>query len=404
MIRSRKVQAGIGMIALALVIPLLVAMGNTQSDAGMDDAFTRDARAYADETEVTLEEAKRRLNLQEEIGNLRKRLAEEEGSTFGGLWTEHSPDYRVVAAFTESGSETLERYQKSAGLAEAIQVKSVDTTLSSLMATQSAADLSSGRTPIATESAVIVKDNVVEVYTLDKEGLKRALDNAGESFGQKVVVKEVSELSSPAHGSSIHGGEHVIGDDGLGCTTGFAVQEVIDYDDGDPVYGETGITTAGHCHDSQSRGTLELTYEDGDVGGSVDVQWHTAAGYTPDNVISFGSSYHRSITSERHRSSQGSGDWVCKYGWNTGQGCGWIVTTSFRPKWGGYDWNKTWVRVRNPSRSLAAPGDSGGPWYLGNTAYGTTSAWNRPRSAAHNEAVYMAINYLSLQDLDLLTD
>lgn len=123
-------------------------------------------------------------------------------------------------------------------------------------------------------------------------------------------------------------------------------------------------------------------------------------------MISFGSSYHRSITSERHRSFQGSGDWVCKYGWTTGQGCGWIVTTSFRPTWGGYNWDNTWVLVRNPSRSLTAGGDSGGPWYLGNTAYGTTSAWNNPSifTGGPNEAIYMAINYLALQDLDLLTD
>ena len=164
-------------------------MGNTQSDAGTDDAFTQDARAYADEMEVTLEEAKRRLNLQEEIGELRKGLSVEEQDTFGGLWTEHSPDYRVIAAFTESGSETLERYQKSDGLAEAIQVKSVDTTLCSLSATQVAADLSSGKTPIATESAVIVPDNVVEIYTLDAEEFKRALDNAGESLPQRQSSK-----------------------------------------------------------------------------------------------------------------------------------------------------------------------------------------------------------------------
>jgi len=400
-------------IALALVVPLLVAMGNTQSDAGTDDAFTRDARTYADDTGVTLEEAKRRLRLQEEIGDLRKLLSLEEEETFGGLWTEHSPDYRVVAAFTASGSETLERYQKSAGLAEAIQVKSVDTSLSSLLATQVAADLSSGKTSVSTESAVIVNDNVVEVYTLDEEEFRRALDNAGESLGPKVVVKEVSALSAPAHGSAIHGGEHILDPDNYACTTGFAVQEVIDYDDdGNPIHGETGITTAGHCHDSQSRGSLALTYEDGDVGGSVDVQWHTAGSdYTPDNVISFGSLYHRSITSERHRSFQGAGDWVCKYGLNTGQGCGWIVTTSFRPSWEGedgedYNWSNTWVLVRNPSRSLAAPGDSGGPWYLFNTAYGTTSASHNPSPHRRepNQAIYMAVNYLSLQDLDLLTD
>ena len=402
MARFKRLQVGFRVIALVLLVPALVAMVSAQQGSGTEDALDRQAESYADDVGVSVEEAKRRLRLQEEIGELGESLAGNESETFGGLWTEHLPKYRVVVAFTESGAETLSRYDKSSELADAIQVVDVDVTLAALLGVQNAVDASTGRTSVLTESAVIVKDNAVEVYAVDADELEDALDGLGETLPAKVVVKEVEHLSTPAHGSSIHGGEHL-----SNCTSGFAVQEVIGYEDEVPIHGDMGITTAGHCPDQLSRGSTTLQYEDGDVGGSVDVQWHTAgSAYTVDNVLSFSGSYHLPITSERHRSFQNPGDHVCKYGKTSGFGCGWIVTTSHRPSWGGYSWNNTFIRVRNDNVSLAERGDSGGPWYSGHTAYGTASAWyNRggvPRPP--NEAIYMAINYLTLEDLDLLTD
>ena len=54
-----------------------------------------------------------------------------------------------------------------------------------------------GRASQRTDSSVVVKDNrVVEVYTLDAEGLKETLDGAGEVLSNKVTVEEVEELAA----------------------------------------------------------------------------------------------------------------------------------------------------------------------------------------------------------------
>ncbi len=65
---------------------------------------------YAKDQDVPLEEAVRRLQLQESVGKLGAELEANERDTFAGLWIEHEPEYRVVAAFTRDGEETIRPY------------------------------------------------------------------------------------------------------------------------------------------------------------------------------------------------------------------------------------------------------------------------------------------------------
>ncbi len=85
------------------------------------------ARAYC----VSVEEAERRMAIQlrgsigpktepvptprppeDSIGALNAALQEKEAGTFAGLWIQHRPDYRVVAAFTRNAAATLAKYTK----------------------------------------------------------------------------------------------------------------------------------------------------------------------------------------------------------------------------------------------------------------------------------------------------
>ena len=127
----------------------------------------------------------------------------------------------------------------SEALAGVIDVVPVDTTLEALLTAQSGATSAVASTGVAAESGVMVQENAVHVFTLDKAALERALDSAGAVLPTKSRVKQVSALSTPAHGSELHGGEHI-----TGCTSGFAVKNSS---------GTQGITTAGHCDDVQRR-------------------------------------------------------------------------------------------------------------------------------------------------------
>ena len=212
-----------------------------------------------------------------------------------------------------------------------------------------------------------------------------------------VVIKSVGSLSVPAHAWRIHGGEHL-----TDCTSGFAVRELEGYDDeGNPIYGDSGITSAGHCDPSQDRGPTQLRFKQGRFGVSEDVQWYTAEddNYTPDNTVWDGTG-HRHVSSTRSRSQQSIGTVVCHYGKVTGHGCGSITPKTYRPQWGGVHFKNTWILVENANVNLAQEGDSGGPWFVGNNAYGTTAF--RVGDQAPYDAVYMAVNYMSALDLEIL--
>jgi hypothetical protein len=100
-----------------------------------------------------------------------------------------------------------------------------------------------------------------------------------------------------------------------------------------------------------------------DAGGTAyDIQWHRAdQAFTVGNWVWDGSS-NRPIYNVRFRASQAVGDWVCKYGMTSGYGCGTIATTS-----------QDGVNVRLDDVTLQG-GDSGGPWFVNTTAYGTSIA------------------------------
>lgn len=68
---------------------------------GVDsEALKKDAQYYAEDFGVNVDEALRRLKLQEVIGVLSYRLSTEEAVSFGGLYVEHKPSFHIVALFT----------------------------------------------------------------------------------------------------------------------------------------------------------------------------------------------------------------------------------------------------------------------------------------------------------------
>ena len=324
--RNRRFQLGMGLFVLMVVgVPVFIAMSHDQADGR---GFERDAEAYAEMFDVSLAEARERLRLQEEIGSLDGKLTDGEAATFGGLWVEHSPAFKVKVGFTENGAATLSRYEKSDDLGRALETVDVTYTLSELMGKQGDADGMTERTAVRAESSVNVPGNVVEVYTTDADGLKDALSENGDAMSDGVVVKAVDALTTPAHGWRLHGGEYL-----TDCTSGFAVRVIDDYDEEDnPVYGESGITSAGHCDPDQDRGPTQLRFKRGLFGGSVDVQWYTAEDddYTPDNTVWDGTG-HRHVSSTRPRSLQSIGMVVCHFGKVTGHGCGTLTSKTYRP-------------------------------------------------------------------------
>lgn len=166
------------------------------------------------------------------------------------------------------------------------------------------------------------------------------------------------------------------------CTTGFTVVNS---------GGTRGVSTAGHCGNSQTLSGIALTFRGESYSGSYDVQWHNATGNTYPNTIKVSSST-RAITGTRSRTSQTVGSQVCKQGKTTGYTCGTINTISYCASGA-----CTWVYVAGNGTNLSEGGDSGGPWFSGNTAYGSHTY------GIGNDSAYMPVNYFSGASISVAT-
>lgn len=177
---------------------------------------------------------------------------------------------------------------------------------------------------------------------------------------------------------------------GLGlnpCTSAFAVQDS---------QGVRGVSTAGHCSESYSLSynSIDLPLQSWLKWAYYDVGWHTAPGLTVTNQIRTNILGDlRRVTGTNPRSTQVIGGYVCKYGVVTYYTCGYISSKTFTSSAVSYS-AATFIRVNNTNVNypdLSDNGDSGGPWFLTNTAYGIHhgSPGDDP-----NDAIYMAVNYV----------
>jgi len=163
-----------------------------------------------------------------------------------------------------------------------------------------------------------------------------------------------------------------------------------------------GITTAAHASNTQSYGGVNLPFQSANYGTYYDIQWHTAPGFTVTNKIKYRSDgTNMSITTTKHRSQQWVGALVYKYGKISGFGAGYISSLTFRPSYVP-NAQATFIRVDNTAgySNLSSDGDSGGPWFTAYTAWGShcTHPGDDP-----NDAVYMAINYVSGIGVSIMT-
>lgn len=398
---SRIARAAVSLAVLASLVAISVivtgATGGAPQPSEEENPLEADAQSYAADFGTTVEEAMRRLSLQNEIGKLDEQLTTNEGQTFAGLWIKHEPEFAVIVKFTENGADTIQPYVIGGDLVDLVEVGTAPNTLTFLENAQAAVAETVKSVGVRFNSRVNVPENEVEVLTLDKVDLKSKLNNAGKALPSDVEIIEVSKLAKPA--ANIYGGLGI-----NACTSGFAVEDSS---------GTKGITTASHCPDAQSYNGNVLDFEDESYGGSADVEWRTAPGLTVKNKIKTSPTKTRNITGIVERDSQPIAAYVCKYGNVTGHGCGQIASKTYQPDESDLpcpncNWNATFIEVRaSAGQRLSQQGDSGGPFYVGGNAWGTMVMdveWWQGGTWLRSDAIYMAVDYIGLMDVDVLTN
>lgn len=159
------------------------------------------------------------------------------------------------------------------------------------------------------------------------------------------------------------------------CTAGFAARER-----STRTY---GIITAGHCQSSQVMNGVTLPWLKGYASVQADAQLHkipTGDGHvlTSDFVCSQHSPYTCTVSGDISRYRM-RGQIACHTGMASGTSCGTVDNVYFKPTYNGAcldsDWglsvdcHNLFVRVQG-STLRQCVGDSGGPWFRRNTAYG----------------------------------
>ena len=355
------------------------------------DALLYDAQIYASNTGVSIDEALRRFQLQDIAGELDAELSMNETGTFAGLWVEHTPEFRVVVQFTRDGEGTIKPYLKQhTELASIVEVRTANVSLANLQRAQANASYSARAVDIPVESGINIYTNSVELYVAkdNRSRFDDSLQRGKAQLSENVKVITVETIGNDE--ADIYGGLPL-----STCTSGFSVKK------GWWPFITKGITTAGHCSNTQSYNGNSLTFESEKWTGSYDIQWHTTPEYTVTNKIQWWSDgTTRDITATKSRSSQVIGGYVCKYGKTSHYTCGYISDKNYNP--GGANNQATFIRVNNTAGydDLSSAGDSGGPWFLTGTAYGTHKGY---AAADPNDAVYMAVDYVSGIGVSVMT-
>ena len=111
----------------------------TATPIDMDSPLARDAQAFAEMEGISLEEALKRLEFQDSIGDTQAAMMNDLSGTFGGLWVEHSPDYRVVIALTDGDEGSIRPYIDGKPWSSFVHVEPVKYSLVELLAAQETA-------------------------------------------------------------------------------------------------------------------------------------------------------------------------------------------------------------------------------------------------------------------------
>lgn len=347
-----------------------------------EDPLVQDAKSYVANYGVSLQEALRRLKLQDQIGKLDRSLMVKEEDTYAGLWIQHEPQYKVIARFTQNGQQTIEPYVRGGALEDLIEVRQADATLDDLEVAQDKLVERVNSLEVPTQSGIDVIRNRAYVNVKDKSRLATALQKRDKRLPEQAAVVEVDELLKPS--ANIFAGVNLRTRNSPDCTSGFSVRNTYS--------GASGITTAAHCEDRVFRKGQLLRVVDGALSGPYDFQWHVTPGFA-DRPWARDKGGFRRITGVGGRFYLPIGASVCHYG----QGgnipehtCGRIRDRSF----GGLQspsnaWN-TYIKVVNYNQDIEDLGDSGGPWYKGRTALGIHVAGDR-----RNVAAYMSVAYFN---------
>jgi hypothetical protein len=336
--------------------------------ASAEEARLRDAAAYAEGRGITVDEALRRLDVVPTLASAVQAVEKAVPSRFAGGWVEHDPELAVFVQFTGSEAGLEEATQPLAGLGVPVHIAyGAPHTYAELRAGQARITPTIHRDHPSTGLFVDVRTGSVTLLGPDPIATSEI-----EALSRLAGVPVASQLSRPFENVHTYGGKSI--NHLQPCTTGFSVF--------DAVTGQRGVMSAGHC--AGNNGTNATYFQDGVVfypvtqqgkrdDANQDFAWYRETTHPVINQAWDGTAL-RPITSTKARAEM-VGNLVCHFGRNSGYSCGVVDSIHYDPgNLCNVACDDVWVLIWDDPGLDCWGGDSGGPFMLGFTAWGTAKS------------------------------
>jgi len=205
--KNKKYYFGLIPIIISLVLGMNLPVSANSDNLQMTPESVT-AEIYAKHYSVTMEEALHRLQLQDSFPGLSIALEKNEKLTYGGLWIQHEPDYKIIIAFTVNGEQTISEYSNyiSKDVAPYIEIKTVKKSLEELLNEQDSLLTSLAKQNIKVDSRVDIINNCVsiDVKKTDKDYFSAVTNNSQLAIPTGLEINFVDGLYQLA--TNIYGG------------------------------------------------------------------------------------------------------------------------------------------------------------------------------------------------------
>ncbi len=210
-------------------------------------------------------------------------------------------------------------------------------------------------------TSVVALDSGVADAALDelRAGAADSLVDSGLGGLLDSIAVTVVRSNLPALGGQVDNNAHIGGEAISTCTSGFVVRNAA---------GVRGVSTAGHCGNVQNDDGVALAHQAGHEGAQGDFQWHTGPQAEPDDF--YAGNANALEADRRDVAAVGApvvGQSLCKNGKVTFKDCLVVIQLNVC--------HFALCNLVQMDHRTVIVGDSGGPWYWGNTAYGLTYGW-----------------------------
>lgn len=346
-----------------------------------DGALARDEAEVARTLGVAADSLSTALDLVPLAGALQEYLESSGTPGFGGMFVDLAPTYKITVLSSPGGGATVKDAIVAANLPDLlpfVEVNETPFTESALLAAMK--EVWNLNPALITSLDLDIRTGTLLVTVATPQDIDVLTSQIAATDAPIPAASVTVEVGGTTDDVDSYGGLNLDSPNG-GCTSGFSVTPTAG--------GADGVASAAHCpNNNVTENGVTLNFVAQAWGGSQDAQWFHTPNMPDVNKIKDGGSSTRNITSRTSRSGMVVGNPVCHYGRTSGYGCGQIYSKNYNPTNQGFDdktYDPTWIRVS----CCSEPGDSGAPWFYGNSAYGI----NKGHTSDGN-AIFMAQNYL----------